>query len=81
MTRDEVLALPSVVTVKVAAKLVGVGESTARDQIRRGLWPTPVIKLGCQYKLPLEPLLILLGIERDPRPSSEGPPGQVAHAE
>lgn len=64
MTRDELLALPPILSVAEAAIVLGVGLSTARDQVRRDLWPTPVIRVGCQYRIPLEPLLQLLGIER-----------------
>ena len=68
MSRDELLALPPALTVETAAKVFGIGISTARDQVRRGLWPTPVVRVGRQWRVPLEPMLQLLGVTRETHP-------------
>lgn len=46
MTRDELLALPTVVDVPTAGRCYGIGRETAYDLARRGAFPVPVLKLG-----------------------------------
>jgi len=46
MTRDELDALPPVLDVPTAAKVLGIGRSLAYDLVRRGDWPTPVLRVG-----------------------------------
>jgi len=41
MTHDELLALPPVVDVPTAAKVLGIGRSLAYELVRTGQWPTP----------------------------------------
>lgn len=54
--------LPPALMVEQAADLLGIGLTTARDLVRRGEWPTPVLRLGRQYRIPTAPLLDLLGL-------------------
>ena len=60
MTRDELDALPPVLDVPTAAKVLGIGRSLAYDLVRRGDWPTPVLHVGKLIKIPSAPLLALL---------------------
>ena len=60
MTHDELLALPPVVDVPTAAKVLGIGRSLAYDLVRRGDWPTPVLHVGKLIKIPREPLIRLI---------------------
>ena len=60
MTRDELAALPPVLDVPTAAKVLGIGRSLAYDLVRRGDWPTPVLHVGKLIKIPSAPLLALL---------------------
>jgi len=60
MTRDELDALPTVLDVATAAKVLGIGRSLAYDLVRRGDWPTPVLHVGKLIKSPSAPLLALL---------------------
>ena len=62
MTRDELLALPPVVDVPTAAAVFGVGKSAAYELVRTGQWPTPIVRLGRQIRIPTLPLLALVGI-------------------
>lgn len=66
-TRAEVLALPAALDVETAARVFGVGLTTARDLVRRGQWPSPVLRVGRQYRIPTAPLLEVLGIAPDVR--------------
>ncbi len=60
MTRDELDALPPVLDVPTAAKVLGIGRSLAYDLVRRGDWPTPVLHVGKLIKIPREPLIRLI---------------------
>ena len=62
MTVDEVRALPAVVDLPTAARVLGLGRSAAYELVRLGAWPTPVLRLGRLIKVPSAPLLELLGL-------------------
>ena len=62
MTADEVRALPAVVDLSTAAKVLGLGRSAAYELVRTGGWPTPVLRLGRLIKVPSAPLVELLGL-------------------
>ena len=75
MTTDDIRALPPVLDVPTAGRLLGLGRSAAYDLVLAGRWPTPVLRLGRRLRIPTAPLLALLGL--DPiRPSQAG--GMVA---
>ena len=65
MTRDELAALPPVLDVPTAAKVLGIGRSLAHDLVRRGDWPTPVLHVGKLIKIPSAPLLRLIESKGD----------------
>lgn len=64
LTDDEVRALPAVVDVATAARIVGVGRTAAYELIRTQRWPTPVLHLGKLIRIPTAPLLELVGVSR-----------------
>ena len=66
MTRDELHALPPILNVPTAAKVLGIGRSLAYDLVRRGEWPTTVLHVGKLIKIPTEPLVRLLGATNTP---------------
>jgi predicted DNA-binding transcriptional regulator AlpA len=53
-------ALPPVLDVPDAAKLLGIGRTLAYELIRTGQWPTPTLRIGRLIKIPTQPLLDLL---------------------
>jgi excisionase family DNA binding protein len=67
VTPDEVARLPAALDVASAAALLGVGLTTARDLVRTGRWPSPVLRVGRQYRIPTAPLLAVLGIPSEMR--------------
>lgn len=73
MTRDEAAALPPVVDLPTAAKVLGLGRSAAYELVREGEWPTPILRLGRLIRVPTAPLLELIGIPSRPRPPRPGP--------
>lgn len=62
MTEDEVRALPVAVDLPTAARALGLGRTAAYELVRRGAWPTPVLRLGRLIKVPRAALLTLLGL-------------------
>ena len=62
MNRDELNALPAVIDVTTAGKVIGIGRSSAYDLIRRNEFPTPVLHIGKLIKIPTAPLLSLIGV-------------------
>lgn len=60
MTRDELAALPALLDVPTAAKVLGIGRSLAYDLVRRGEWPTQVLHVGKLIKIPTQPLIRLV---------------------
>lgn len=64
MTTDELLALPPVVDVPTAARVLGVSRSQAYELMKTGRWPTPILHLGRFIKVPSGPLLDLLHLTR-----------------
>lgn len=68
MTADEVRALPAVVDLSTAARVLGLGRSAAYELVRIGAWPTPVLRLGRLIKVPSAPLVELVGLTSVERP-------------
>ena len=68
MTADEVRALPAVVDLATAARVLGLGRSAAYELVRLGTWPTPVLRLGRLIKVPSAPLVELVGLSSTPAP-------------
>jgi hypothetical protein len=62
MNRDELNALPAVIDVTTAGKVIGIGRSSAYNLVRRNEFPTPVLHVGKLIKIPTAPLLSLIGV-------------------
>ena len=71
---QKVLAgLPPTLDVTAAAKLLGIGRTTAYALARQNRLPFPVIKVGRQYRVPTSLLLQLLGLPGPaPRDANDG---------
>jgi hypothetical protein len=59
-TLDPNVPLPAVLNLVQAAALLGLGRTTAYRLVHDDQWPTPVLWLGGQIKIPTQPLLDLL---------------------
>jgi predicted DNA-binding transcriptional regulator AlpA len=53
-------ALPAVLDVPQAARLLGIGRTLAYELIRTNQWPTPVIRMGRLIKIPSGPIVELI---------------------
>lgn len=62
MTDDELRRLPALLTVPHAGRVLGVGRTVAYQLVRRGEWPTPVIRVGAKIWIPRSPLLEFVGV-------------------
>jgi predicted DNA-binding transcriptional regulator AlpA len=62
LSRDELLQLPAVVDLPVAARALGLGRSKAYDLAKTNRFPCEVIRLGKSYRVPTAGLLRILGI-------------------
>lgn len=69
MTEAQVRELPILLTVPLAGRVLGIGRTVAYRLVRTGQWPTPVVRVGQQYRIPRAPLLALVGLSTD---SDEG---------
>lgn len=61
MTLDELHSLPPTLTVERAAKVLGIGRSSAYEGVRSG--EIPSIRVGRRVLVPTVRLLSLLGVE------------------
>lgn len=62
MTEDAVRALPVVVDLPTAARVLGLGRNTTHELVRSGAWPTPLLRFGRLLEVPRSSLLELVGI-------------------
>jgi hypothetical protein len=65
MTREQLLALPVVIDLVTAGKVLGIGRTRAFELARRGDFPVPVLRVGHTYRVPTEPLLRLVRVMND----------------
>lgn len=65
LSLNEIQALPAVLDVPIAGRLLGLGCAAAYELARRGEFPTPVLRLGRQLCVPTAPLLQALGLRSD----------------
>jgi hypothetical protein len=61
---DSLDALPPSLNLMAAAALLGIGRTCAYGLVRRGEWPTPVIRVGRCIRIPTAPLVELLRSSR-----------------
>lgn len=62
MTIGELQALPTVVSVSVAARALGIGRNTAAAMIRAGNFPVRTLTMGRTSKVPTLALWEVLGL-------------------
>lgn len=57
---------PPSVSLLTAAAVLGIGRTRAYALARSGAFPVRVIRIGITYRVPVSPLLNLLGAGDDP---------------
>jgi predicted DNA-binding transcriptional regulator AlpA len=53
-------AMPAVLDVPQAARLLGIGRTLAYELVRTDQWPTPVIRVGRLIRIPSGPMIELM---------------------
>jgi hypothetical protein len=76
LTASEVHALPAVVDVVTAGEVLGIGRTVAYELVRTNRFPTPVLRIGRQIKIPTAYLIELLGLSTDGQASLPQRPDQ-----
>lgn len=67
MDLEELYGLPPLVDVPTAARVLGIGRSLAYDLVRKGSWPTNVIRMGTVIRVPTAALVRLTEQSDEPR--------------
>ncbi|XUL89914.1 DNA-binding protein [Streptomyces galilaeus] len=62
MTIEELKGLPTVVSVSIAAKALGIGRNKAYELLNEGAFPVEVLQLGSSTKVPTMALWRVLGL-------------------
>jgi predicted DNA-binding transcriptional regulator AlpA len=63
VTMAELLAMPVVVDITTASRVLGLGRSTGYELARRGEFPCRVLHVSSSYRVPTAELLRILGID------------------
>jgi hypothetical protein len=63
MSEAELLALPTAVSVQIAARALNIGVNKAYELIRDGEFPVRLLTLGKTIKVPTAALRSYLGVE------------------
>ncbi|GGU22353.1 hypothetical protein [Streptomyces violascens] len=62
ITVRELLALPAVVDLRMAAKVLHMGRSKAYELAQHGRFPCPLLRIGTTYRVPTAHLIRLVGL-------------------
>ncbi|MFD4368985.1 DNA-binding protein [Rhodococcus sp. NPDC058521] len=62
MNQTELDKLGVATDLRTAARIMGLGVSTAYELARKNEFPVPVIRAGSRYIVPTAPLRALLGV-------------------
>ncbi|BCB86588.1 DNA-binding protein [Phytohabitans suffuscus] len=62
-TPEAIRALGASTNLHTAAQIFGLAMSTAYLLAKRGQFPVPVIRVGTQYRVPVQPILAALCLE------------------
>jgi predicted site-specific integrase-resolvase len=65
-TEQDIRGLGAATDLVTAAAILGIGRSTAHALARAGEFPVPVIRVGRRYRVPVAPILQLLGLDPSP---------------
>ena len=63
--RDNLMNADPTISIESAGRLLGVSRGTAYSLARQQRFPVPVLRVGHKLRVPLAPLLRLLGIEAE----------------
>jgi hypothetical protein len=74
-TAEQIVTLGAITDLRTAGQIFGLSANTAYELARRDEFPVPVIRAGSQYRIPVAPILALLGLSTDTvAPAANSPP-------
>jgi predicted DNA-binding transcriptional regulator AlpA len=74
-TAERIRALGATTNVSTAAEIFGLSRDTGYHLARTGQFPVPVLRIGRQLRVPVAPILTLLGMPTDtPQPPDPATP-------
>ena len=73
-TEEGIRALGASTDLVTAAEILGIGRTTAHTLVRAGEFPVPVIRVGRRYRVPVAPILRLLGLHTNSPATAEDLP-------
>ena len=66
LSAEQVRALPAVLDPLTAAKVLGIGRTTAYRLLEQGEFPVPAFRAGKRWRIPTSGLCRLLGLDYPP---------------
>ncbi|MFI7122697.1 helix-turn-helix domain-containing protein [Amycolatopsis sp. NPDC049868] len=66
-SRERLAALGVTTDLMTAARMLGIGRTTAYKLARNGTLPVPAVRVGRSYRIAVAPLIELLGLDKEPR--------------
>jgi len=74
-TETSIRDLGATTDLVTAAAILGIGRTTAHTLARTGQFPVPVLRIGHCYRVPVPPIMRLLGLDPTPSaPTAAAPP-------
>lgn len=64
-TPEAVRALGVTTDLATGASVLGIGRTQAYELARTDAFPSPLLRVGRQYRVPVAPLLELLGVDAE----------------
>ncbi|QWF81059.1 helix-turn-helix domain-containing protein [Amycolatopsis sp. CA-230715] len=65
-SRERLAELGVTTDLMTAARILGIGRTTAYTLARTGTFPVPAVRVGRSYRIAVAPLVELLGLDKEP---------------
>ncbi len=65
-SRDRLGELGVTTDLMTAARMLGIGRTTAYKLARTGTFPVPAVRIGRNYRVPVARVVELLGLDKEP---------------
>ncbi|WP_245976357.1 helix-turn-helix domain-containing protein [Amycolatopsis palatopharyngis] len=65
-SRERLRELGMTTDLLTAARILGIGRTTAYKLARAGTFPVPAVRIGHSYRIPVALLVELLGLDKEP---------------
>ncbi|MEV8609498.1 helix-turn-helix domain-containing protein [Amycolatopsis sp. NPDC051373] len=65
-SREKLATLGVTIDLMTAARMLGIGRTTAYKLARTGTFPVPAVRVGRSYCIPVVRVIELLGLDKEP---------------